>query len=476
MELSDEESRGVGAKHFFGKNGHTFRTKHFVDGKKGKTLEKNSKRGSRSTDPVPITAVDEFFDWGFVSGTQNYFRSSMRPVREQMEGDDIIECLEANAVRKIEEYRRYEAEMLVHYELPIIGHRLTDLGRALDSQQAHISCSGKKARVIVKDNSNNAKWLFYNGKFWDPNYIYLIHEDYTSEYRVILKPVCALFQSQLQREQVRLGRITPFLYRLAVADFTFSSVDRNNNRHRYLEMDLDEPCMLSHIGIRAIDPGWKHLSHFPKFSREQTEANEMEEAFAKRLQACYRPYRRRGRRFKRHLYVTVIRDYALGWVEMYEVHYRDLQTGKWVNLQRSFEGNSNMADEQISEVEILTRQIRVYPKEWHQHCRFQILVYGRGMESSRGDVTNEAQDQVETVRYTVKPNHDHRKRPDGAISGYRDKWGESKEKAACRRYFQSTIKEDAMFCYDDVSNGEVLRLPDFESDNDDYEGDDDEDS
>jgi hypothetical protein len=235
---------------------------------------------------------------------------------------------------------------------------------------------------------NRSGWLFWQGKYYDPNFLYL-KEDSKSTlngYDSFIR-LCSLVRGY-HDPAMELGRINTKLNRIAKGVFYLS---RRKKDKQYLEFDLGKICLLTHIGTLGGYPR-QHLNTFPPAERDE--------------------HHRRFRTRSAHIYI-VNSEHHLAWVTKYLVHYRDPVSGKWKVYENPLSGNSDIGTEVTHPVSILTRHLRVTPLDFQHRKEMRVMVYGDPIQNQKlsqdgnvGEATRlntGVEEEIPTIRYTLHP-------------------------------------------------------------------------
>lgn len=354
--------------------GHTMKTRTFRRNGGATTIVRAKQTQNSSTyfsklQEIAVTEIDDYFDYGFSKGYERRFNTPER-------WEKLEEMLQEIAVKISKEFNRYEGHCKIHYDIPVIGHML------------YPNTYMNTKRQKIEEN-----WIFWNGKYYDPDYIYQYFpynqsNDGSHSSRCVysgdernqmgyLKPVCPLIKGG-KDPLTKLGKIDTKHNRIAAVSLTKQNKD-------YIQLDLGRVCEITHIGTLGAYP--TRLRYFPYISDENY--------WLLRYHG-----RRRRRRARRSRFVYVIEDETeLSWVLRYKIEFRDLHTGKWIQYEASFNGNQDVGTESIHKVSIMTRYLRVTPLDYHNQRRMRLNIYGEGLkrELKEGDI------ELETIRYTISP-------------------------------------------------------------------------
>ncbi len=323
---------------------------------------------------IPITEIEDYFDYSFCKGNERLFNTPER-------WEDLESVLEENAIKISKEYNRYEGHCKIHYDLPIIGHRLyrTDV---MNTKKLHLE----------------EHWVFWNGKYYDPDYIYQYvpyyqppirsndsdrtkdsdDDCYEESYQIgYLKKLCPSMKFGKDPLTI-LGKIDDKHNRILTKCLT----KRNND---LIQIDLGRICEITHIGTLGGYP--TRLDSFPY--------NLDENYWHSRI-----PKENRRLNRKKYRFLSVIKDEGeLSWVVRYKLEYRDLQTVKWIQYESSFVGNNDIGTENIHKISLLARYLRITALDYHNQKRMRVNIYGDGLKKELKD----GELEIETVRYTVSP-------------------------------------------------------------------------
>jgi hypothetical protein len=413
LQRQDSESSvGPLKPDYFSQDGHTWRFYETSHKKHTNMTIERMNVPYDLTKPVPVTAVDTIFDEGFAIRNQ-YGSERSRPLRTEEELQEVLQIFESTAIRSTKEYNPYHNSCTTTFEIPIIGHILLNQeqlppqecikNEVRKPRRSRQSYPNIKANNVMNRQGREATWLYYKGKYYDPDFLYVIHK-----YPFSLKALCPVATSEAYKEQrLKLGRIDKDRYRLATQSYSqrkqqqqkkhvthsvTTSTANSGTSSLYLEIDLGEISEITHIGMLGGYPSWNQVYNFPPINpkrgtkvRNDGDGNDDSDNDSEEEQQKYGKggrYYRIGKKVKGH--VSVVEERDLGWVTEYSVQYRDITTRKWQDYRTQghhLTGNTNMAEEVYHTISIYTRYLRIFPISWYQACNFTCLIYGHGQES-----------------------------------------------------------------------------------------------
>lgn len=329
-----------------------------------------------------VTEIDRYFDYGFWRESpdlyprySNHFRTFNRvDVWEEVE-----EILQETAVKIVSDYDRCENRTKTTYHVPVIGHILHP-----------------NTFMYSKKNKIEAHWFLWNGKYYDPSYVYYFVTSTTAVNASDASNLSELEQYQRTRSlkkvcpivngtdwQMVLGPIDESkLNRIAAAPFRMT----RRKREQSLEIDLKRVCNLTHIGTLGGYP--INLKSFPDYHNDIFYRNN-------------HAYKGRGQKNRRYPQITIVEDEReLSWVTRYKLEYRDTMTGKWFQYENSFVGNHDVSTEQRHKISLIARYLRITPLEYRGRKSMRILIYGEG---ARQAISSE-EPEVKTICYTITPS------------------------------------------------------------------------
>jgi hypothetical protein len=391
-------------------NGHTFKKSPYSRFRqKALEIERNGSKVLKNDEnyyEVPITEIDEYFDDAF------WKENKRRPLNTRAQWEDILEILETSAVAVTKEFLHSSRQMRTHYDLPVIGHIII----LPSSDNDPFDCQTAKSRQTALQVR---KWLKWNGKLYDPSFIYqYIGSNYYAN-NGYLRKICSIkaIEKSMVLEQ-ELGKTYPssssssFVSSTTARYFphhikTVSLSIPNNDSRSYYEIDLGRITEITHLVSLGGFP--KHLKLFP--CRKMSNHIRIRHTRSASSTRKYDRYERSKNYFLRKKHVYIIDDEEdLTWVESFLLHYRDLTTGKWIQYNQIFNGNHDISTERVNEVSLLTRFVRITPVEYHHAKEMRMIFYGKETEPvSRTDATlEEAEEESlvqlsQTIRYTVFP-------------------------------------------------------------------------
>jgi hypothetical protein len=351
------------------KDGHTFKKNYSKIKQKNVSVERNHggdnmNNGSDKVQEIAVTEIDSYFDYGFWKASFRNYKPD-RPFNSPELWENVESELELSALNISREYSRYQNTTTVHYDVPVSGYVL---------------CKN----ALSKKRRTQQHWLCWNGKYYDPEYIYqhILYEKHGSysslEERQLgyLKKICPRVNSK-KDPQTALGQISDKLNRIASAVMT--------KKHKeYLEIDLGKVCELTHIGSLGAYP--KRLEIFPRYEEDDY-------SYVNNVRVHLREKRIPSK------YVYIVTDAELSWVTKYSVHYRELHSGKWKLYEHPFEGNIDISSEVIHKISVMCRHLRIVPIECHNKMEMRVLLYGV-QDSGK----NLEEVDIPTIRYSLVPS------------------------------------------------------------------------
>jgi hypothetical protein len=462
-----------------GRNRHTMR-RYPWRCQKVTMISRTSKRNNAYTreennghKEFAVTEIDEYFDPNFIvkDVDRRYQSSDWRPLNTKDQWECVIDKLEALSVKKTKEYGQYDNTVTIHYDLPVQGHIvMNNYDRQAEAYLLGYHNSGSNKQESRTASMKPTNWLFWNGKFHDPAYIYeYIPGPNPTINAGTLKQLCPIAahhnpyayharqHQNLSDKDSKHHEDQEKLYGKEIGNG--SLIDRANthghyyrdnqspNRKtvNYLEIDLKQVCDIRAIITQGGYP--RQLETFPTSKRNSTNRCSARIANVN----CRRShFGTRRRRRGRQPFVYVVKDrQSLAWVKTFTIHYRDVQSGKWHAYgEPEYTGNEDVNTDKITEVSIRARYIRVTPVQYHHFREMRVTVLGSKLSTHElGGVSNDRDrdvalveaEAVETIRYTIHPPHSTM-RHDGYVRSYRDKYGvESKHKKKNR--FKSDVQE-----------------------------------
>ena len=448
------------------KNGHTVRKNPFHNGSKSEQPRLYRTRGPLRGNPdensteIPITQVDEYFDscfWqsGLDQGYFHYGNENYRTLNTPQRWEEVENLLQSIAIKITKEFYRYEGCIVTHYDVPIIGHHVIGSGNCRAGNIEATAYNGLPIKEQIRRNQPKS-WLEWNGKFYDPSYIYQyvttggsgkvgsrwIDEDGEEQVQQhgYLKPICEnLIQPKreviskerdsIQRDgSILLGNASSYSLRLNTNRVKMERMKRSSVGKlvggtgsgtvseslggEYVEIDLKNICEITHIGTLGGYPTDTML--FPPIPDRANYGYSQRER--KKWRAMHR----------RHRFVSVVKDPSkLSWVTSYQIHYRDSVTGKWYPYPDTLSGNRDVGTEVFQAVSsIRTRYLRVFPLEFVYAKEMRINVYGKilahldkkkNKNTIRNGMENEGAANMGTIRYSLHPAVHSNMRMDGYI-------------------------------------------------------------
>eukprot|EP01039_Chlorochromonas_danica_P007829 gene7829-8642_t len=330
---------------------------------------------TRSSDcEAPVTEVDRFFDDAFAHPERGIV--SERPLSTHERWEEVQEELYNSAQRVRKEYNADQQSYTLVFEVP-----------------ASTSC--QPVSHTQQQKEQEAHWLGYKGKYYNPEWVYRLHYEGKASAPNALLAVCPLRPLQ------------PWIDRRSSSLAQRSLREKDLHTKGYFQISLGGWCEVS--GLVTLGGYPEHLELFPKneFAPRTLSANDRK----KWRKAILRP---RGGASK--LYV-VSDNSELAWVTAFDLHYRSRQTGKWLRWPSSFQGNEDVSTEREHDFQttgcIVTKEVRIYPLSWHHARSMRVCVLGRQLCSDtrsidqtrlcRGEEKQEGEGEIATVTYYLVP-------------------------------------------------------------------------
>jgi hypothetical protein len=240
-----------------GRNGHTLRFNYcFPYNDKNVVICRGqtkfdpfgNKKNDKDCNEVAITEIDHYFDSTFMcpNGNGGSFRysqsSSYRPLNNPVKWEEVEDLLWSKAISVGREYSSYYG-FTYHFEIPILGHCILNkddeycaedytngivtsggivlpyhLPQQLDNEWSwwmskkcsYLSTVSKsqrrKQRMEVQQRGKDT-WLCWNGKYYNPNYIYEFIEGSSAGNSGHLRPLCPYVARNADDPHMQLGPI-----------------------------------------------------------------------------------------------------------------------------------------------------------------------------------------------------------------------------------------------------------------------------
>lgn len=319
---------------------------------------------------VPCTEIDGFFDGGFVLCNSKWtcynWGAHYRTLNTRLLWENVEDKLRALAINTKVEYSKYGNNVIEIYDIPINGHMVFHYDNKSDKRK--------------KKEEMRPGWLKWNGKLYDPSYIYCLEMETRS------------------KNSGKLIRLMPFSTN-GNPDFPVLAIRELSKfialRKSFLEIDLGRICNITHIGTLGGKP---ETVLFPP-------------------QKCRirRPHRFSGKskiwKKPRNGFVHIVKDPSqYAWTTDYIVHFKNPTTGQWMQYGEVFTGNNDVKNESIHEIELKARHLRITPLSFHHKKEIQVIIYGTGASLS-------VDTSVETISYAIQRGCTNSKIYDGF--GYR---------------------------------------------------------
>lgn len=384
---------------------------------------------------IPVTELDEYFDQGFYGSRF----SRTRPLKSRELLEELLTVLEDNTIKVVNEYRHSYCDTILHYDVPVIGHIMH---QTLQNDEIGYQAERRNVKVSKRINKD---WLCWQGKYFDPTYIYSVQYCPHSSNKWKIQAVCLSNTSALYKEMTRLGP-TDDGQRNRIA---FKEFYEKKESQAYLDIDLGCLYELTHIGMMG---GYPHHG-----TRQFPDYNDL--SFIKVNGV------KRWKKNSRFIYVT--KDgHELSWVTDYHIAYRDLQTRKWRPYSNDgVKGCYNLQDEVVSNISLIARYIRIIPIDAHNNKDMRVFLYGSTVSHSKialsrkAALQNERDLQRQTasvnsqyIRYTIEPRNVDRYHRDGhggsACSCCRCMWEDTKGK---RRQLKKFARDELKYYTKDNS-------------------------
>jgi hypothetical protein len=383
---------------------------------------------------VPVTKVDELMEDSFVSGVKFGCPGNLN---KGGRWESVLEALEEQKVSKSSRFNRHNQVWQTVFQLPIIGYKIF-LAPKLDEIERMSGMSGGGDRLSREERrikQNPSQFLLYLGRYYDTSLVYSFQSELSETLQVEapVKPP----PMQYLHDAGSLPFLRSVTYRTKIGTRLHHchlhqpSALRQNGTQRgwtadtgregdWLEIDLGHPRYVTHLGTAGGFPG---LGMFPTKAfvgkknmrrfRENYEGDGHEYDRSRGQQSA-------DSKGKHAAYVWVVRDAALkSWVTYYDISYRDVGSGKWVNLG-NVGGNCDAFTERVFDFKsqytakegLLAQHLRITPTAHHQAPVMRVAVYGRDAnvaELHGEDVFGVAEaeiDKIPTVEYVIAhPSH-----------------------------------------------------------------------
>lgn len=330
----------------------------------------------------PVTPVDDHFRKTLLGGKLNS--------RDRWEY--VLEKLEGLNISKRKKYGKYGPSTSVIYEVPIIGHLL-------------ISKDGTEMNSKESVSRKNRNWLYWNGTFYDPDYVY--EHPKNNDFMKKLKIVCprkAPFPTFDDDKIIEFplhcryqhSKYHPRKMRVSI-NHKFHNISgagwKQTGEQRHLDVDLGSHRLVTHFGIAGMFPV---TVKFPESSQD-TEKR------------CYDAKKStRNLKVKRRVqFVELVDESNLdhaSYLTSFRLSRFDAVSRTWIVIG-VYDGNTDATTENIISLiqhdmssGIFTRLLRVTPAGCHNQPICRVAVYGR-----RNDISlTPTADEPETVKYVVE--------------------------------------------------------------------------
>lgn len=335
------------------------------------------------------------------------------PLKNQIVMERLMELLTTYHTKKIRRFNKLSGGFEYSYEVPVSGSQVI-----MQDRMESVNSSWKKT---YDDKSH---WLKWNDKYYDPAYVYILHDNYLEKY------------SKFHPEKPVVDNDSYFL------SFTF-----RHNQHpshtmdtsRTVEFHLKKPTLVTHIATMG---GEFNTKLFP----------ERLQRIRKHSRYNYRLWRNARKGF-----VHIVTDPStLSWVTFYEVSYQDMQTGKWIEVGK-YNGNIDAGNYVVQNIgEIFAKKFRIKSLDHHNEPKMRFMVFGKDVEMKQ---ENDKTNMVDIVTYTIIERAVYPKWIDSfawtgrsTCSCCRD-WGFNTEnwfRSNRKKHFKQIINEDIDMMYSDL--------------------------
>lgn len=312
-----------------------------------------------------VTPVDEALGYqafGFETEGYFYMRTSKVlpttafPLKNHIVIEQLMELLNMHATKKIRRFNKRSGGFEYSYEVPVSGLQVM----MQDQSAPNVNSSRKQS---CDDKSH---WLKWNDQYYDPAYVYILHDNYLQKYSEI-HPEKPVVDKDSHSLSITFGR----------NQHPSHTLDASTT----IEFQLKKPTMVTHIATMGGEFNTK--------------------LFPERLQRI-RKHNRYNYRFWRNArkgFVHIVTDPStFSWVTLYEVSYQDMQTGKWIGVGK-YSGNIDAGNYVIQNIgEIFAKKFRIKSLDHHYEPKLRLMVYGKDTEMKR---ENDNTDMNNIVTYTI---------------------------------------------------------------------------
>lgn len=397
--------------------------------------------------------------------------------------------LEHQAIKISKEFKPYDGVIVYHYDIPITGDMI------ISKLDYFITDPFHDLSILKKRNMMQQKtWFYYNHQYYNPQFIYVL--TYSSSLITnYLTPLCSNIQCKENDTQMMLGMIDmdenqlelhykklrsailsnkqhehPYSTQRKALDQKICQLQQPeipkkryflqriaaeyiqlklNSRHKYYQIDLKDNYHISIIGVLGAYP-----SYLKVFSVKETEELPNKRRFRSG------PPRNHA---AKSIYIYDNHVSTLSYLESYDVYYRHLTNDTWVRYPKTFEGNcyENMFTEVRSSLNVMTRYLRIIPKEYHHLPHFRVCIYGEALSSSNlisqetmKNTGNTVSTSNKCVRYTLTPPSPRYKSDGNVYGSKRDDyyWKHSDSKHRIKANFKQTIHEEMEEFYSSMND------------------------
>jgi hypothetical protein len=357
---------------------------------------------------IPVTEIDDYFPDGLLCHSDQNFKSVFyaygpsRTLNTPDRWNDLVEDLERLSISKARSYDNTAQAMRITYSVPIKGHLIVQ----------------KKEDICFVNNGyeSHAKhpdWLCWNGTYYDPRYIYTLHNQYSYNRKFRKLGVACAPTISFKDES-----ITELPYR--VVHQSRKNVRRTNSmlqhqtacysgagwlqtvRDHYLEIDLRTEVYVTHIGtagrypITCTFPSVNAFNLFFKFDEDE-------------VAKCKKAYSAKLRHGSPSIQVAHA-DHPIAYVTQYKIQYFHAQSKRWIGLSDVFQGNHDALTENVNNLSdhfntakgIYTRYLRIEPIAFQFKPYMRVAVYGINTAKKNSKQMN-AEEEVEVITYTLVP-------------------------------------------------------------------------
>jgi hypothetical protein len=362
-----------------------------------------------------VTAIDEFFDDSFV---QFNLGGNMNKNNNWV---DVEEALESLCINKRKRYTR-DHQLEYIYEVPIIGYKLFTTIQKSDDDNFGIN--EEYLKKSVPKVSNPYDFLFWCGKFYDIHMLHIFDPENPNQLRefapVVPPSIVHTLKTSNKRDPVKLPVSTIRSSKCSHHHLSANQCIIKHNKqhstfgfvaqgeHDYLEINLGEPRLLTHIGLCGGYPATYMFPSRHTVGRRRFRAT-LEENGGGTASAPY-------------IYVAKTSDINC-FVTSYELSYRDILTRKW-QVVGLFPGCTDSTTERVSDLQsfynhhggLLAQCIRIRVVSFEGHPVMRLALYGH-MHSDDEKEREGLAAQSETVEYVLRTEVGDREERSFSVDG-----------------------------------------------------------